>query len=132
MKAYLTGPRLKQTVNIRGVMFVEGVAEINKKSSHLERYYGVVYDKPEEYEDNTLEESESVEVENDDLLLQYVVRNMKSEMEQDPDAKFSWVDKLSSFKNFGEAKQYVKQKTGYSPRDKKQAVDLLTKYCTTP
>lgn len=136
MKAYLTGPRLKQTVNIKGVEFVNGVADLNKESVYLERYYGVVYVKPAEYEEElkqTIEE-DPIDVYEEQKVLYEAIEERKRAIENNIITKVEEKDtrppeeQLKDFKNFGEMVKYVKEKTGFAPRSKAKAIELLREY----
>ena len=47
MKAYLTGPRKGQTMRIRNIQFIDGVADVSSISPALYRDYGVRDNPPE-------------------------------------------------------------------------------------
>jgi hypothetical protein len=131
MKAYLTGPRIKQTINLKGVVFVNGVAEVSNRSVYLERYYGVVYSKPIEYEDEILQvvEEEELSEDGDEKELAKIVEEKKRQITSEPpQLKLSPEEQLKQFTNFGEMSKYVRQKTGLSPRTKAKAIEYLEKY----
>jgi len=128
----LTGPREGQTVELCGVQFENGFAEVNELSVNLQRYHGVVevnevLESP--LEDNSGEntnqeksEEVSAQKQEDEKELKEIVESKKQELSKER------IKTQKDFSSFGAFKAYVGKLTGTSPRGGKQAIELLAQY----
>lgn len=150
MKLYLHGPREGQNITIKGVQFVNGVAEHHCLPVTLERKYGVKNYALESLtstiaeitEDiNSTPSTEELEVKydsldkfatsvDDDLATEDGHRELQALIEEKK-REFIQPEKLKNYKyfnNMGGFQAYVDQVTGLRPRTKKQGNDYLTKF----
>jgi len=146
VKVYLHGGRAGQTFNIKGVQFIDGVAEVATLSKYLERYYNVKDYHPNQEnadglqikEETKKEVASKIEVEvtvdTDDLrediaILNKIVEARKKQLENSlEDEKPSLIDQMHEFNNWGQMRAFVKSVTGVDVNSKKKAIEVLTEF----
>lgn len=160
MKLYLHGPREGQTIKIRDVQFVDGVAEYPTFPKSLEKFYGVKDYPPKglekikqpkgqeikfgakELDQEQLAESIK-ELTNDvqdsgmplieeqeDIAEQEEAQKELRELIEEKKKELS-SDKLKTskdFPKFGQFKAYVKETTGFNPKNKVMADEIMKEY----
>ena len=125
MKVWLHGPREGETIRIKSVQFVNGVAEVPKLSVYLERYYNVKDFPPESLKEKPKPKVEKKEVEGTEELRNLVFeKKMKDQVKEDE--PLSLVEQMEKLGTWGEMRAFVKEKTGSSVNNKKKAIELLT------
>jgi len=160
LKLYLHGPREGQTIKIRDVHFVDGVAEYPTFPKSLARYYGVKDFPPESFNNIKQPKGQEITFGVKELDQEELAKSIKEQAKEANDGEMQdeegqqekeiaqkelrelieaqklelsreRIKKMSDFgNNFPKYKAYVKELTGLSPRGKKQAKELLAQYAS--
>jgi hypothetical protein len=156
---YLHGPREGQTIKIRGVQFIAGVAEYPTFPKSLEKFYGVKDTPPKGFEKikqpkgqeikfgaKELDQKElaksiqelAKDVQESDVSVNNEQEDKEKEQKElreliESKKKDLSEDKLKTFddfNNWGKWKSYVKKTTGLNPKNKVLADQIMSDYAS--
>jgi hypothetical protein len=140
----LVGPNAGKTIRIRDYQFVEGICKVSSVPQTLIKYYGAVVDDGKVQEQETKEEvtAETVdespedakevpsqaEEDNGQAILRQVIEAKKREIEtKEAEVEPTKYKTQEDFKNFFEYKAYVVAVSGVTPKNKKDAIEIMSR-----
>lgn len=121
MKLYAHGPRAGKTFELRGIKFVNGVAEHPTMPKAFPRYYGI-FDYPAEDEEAVVQENETyINNEQEEKV------NASEEDVEDSPSDMQIEAEVPDWKDlpWPKRKVYVKGVTGRGPKNMKEALELM-------